>query len=75
MKTGNNSADLIDRLKQHFLARRYTPGDRIETEMELARRFRVSRSKIREATTALCQQGLLHRKPRAGTTRVNPFFS
>jgi len=63
----NPAGNLAKRLRQHFLAMRYRPGDRIETETELARSFNVSRARIREATTALCQQGLLSRRPRIGT--------
>ena len=67
-KSISNSAQLSSRLKQHLLAKHYSPGDRIETETELARRFQVSRSKIREVTTMLQRQGLLSRKQRAGST-------
>lgn len=67
-KSVSDSARLASRLKQHLLKKRYSPGDRIESEMELARRFGVSRSKIREVTTMLHRLGLLNRKQRAGST-------
>jgi GntR family transcriptional repressor for pyruvate dehydrogenase complex len=67
-KSVSDSARLTNRFKQHLLKKRYSPGDRIESEMELARRFGVSRSKIREVTTMLHRVGLLHRKQRAGST-------
>ncbi len=58
---------LIDRIKAHLLAAGYAPGDRIETEQELTKRFGSTRSRIREALTALCLHGVLERRPRAGT--------
>jgi DNA-binding FadR family transcriptional regulator len=66
--------NLVRQLKLYLLKKEYRPGDRIETEHELAEKFNVSRSKIREAVTAMSHQGLLHRKPRAGTKikRLNP---
>ncbi|MHC4123837.1 MAG: FadR/GntR family transcriptional regulator [Planctomycetota bacterium] len=67
-------SSLIAELKKHFLKQEYKPGDRIETEFELAGKFKVSRAKVREAMTAMYYQGLLNRKPRAGTSirRLNP---
>lgn len=58
---------LLEKLKQYLVSKPYRPGERIPTEMELAGRFGVSRGKIREATTALCLQGVLDKKARRGT--------
>ncbi len=63
---------LIDRIKAHLLAGGYAPGKQIETEHELATRFNSTRSRVREALTTLCLQGVLERRPRAGT-RVRLF--
>ncbi len=67
-----SKASLPDRLRQYFLDQGYGPGDRIEPELALARRFRAPRAKIREVLTAMCQQGLLERRPRAGTVIRRP---
>lgn len=59
--------DLLGALKRHFLKEGYRPGDKVETELALADRFRVPRQKIREALVTLCRQGLLTRNKSAGT--------
>ena len=43
------------------------PGDRLPPERELAERFQVSRSSLREAIRALALQGLVVSRPGAGT--------
>ena len=43
------------------------PGDRLPSERELAERFQVSRSSLREAIRALELQGLVVSRPGAGT--------
>ena len=48
----------------------YRPGDRL-VESELADRFGVSRSVLREAMKTLAAKGLVRAKSRVGT-RVNP---
>lgn len=58
---------LSETIRQHFLDQGYRPGDQIEPELTLADRFGVSRSKTREVLTTMCHQGILERKPRAGT--------
>lgn len=47
---------------------RLKPGDRLPTEVELARQFGVSRVSVREATRALSFVGLLDAAPRRGLT-------
>lgn len=61
------SRELLDELKAHLVARNYRPGDLIETEIQLARQFNVSRARIREATTTLGQLGVLESRTRRGT--------
>lgn len=57
----------LSELKRYLLEKKYRPGEKIATEMELANHFQVSRNKIREATTTLCQLGILEKKARRGT--------
>ena len=61
------SDSLLRQFKDFLISENYSVGDKIMTEMELAEHFHVSRSKIREASTALCQQGILSKKARRGT--------
>ena len=56
---------LLDALKNYLRENGYRSGEKIPTEMELAAHFNVSRSRIREATTTLCLQGILDKKARA----------
>lgn len=58
---------LLEELKRYLAAKPFRPGEKIPTELELAARFGVSRGKIREATSALCFQGVLDKKARRGT--------
>jgi len=59
--------ELLDAVRNHLIRSGYRAGDRIETEQQLAGRFRVSRSRMREVTTTLCQLGVLESRPRRGT--------
>jgi GntR family transcriptional repressor for pyruvate dehydrogenase complex len=69
MKQANKIAGEI----QEFIRREgIAPGGRLPTEHALARRFRVSRSRVREALQALKATGLVDSKPRVGI-RVLPF--
>lgn len=58
---------LLAALKDYLRENGYRAGEKIPTEMELATHFKVSRSRIREATTTLCLQGILDKKARRGT--------
>jgi GntR family transcriptional regulator, transcriptional repressor for pyruvate dehydrogenase complex len=62
-----DSRQLLDDLKKLLIEEGLRPGDRVYTETALARRFNVSRARIREATTTLCQLGVLESRPRRGT--------
>lgn len=55
------------RIRDFVLTNRLQPGDRLPTELELAKQFGVSRVSIREATKALCFLGFLDATPRRGT--------
>lgn len=57
---------LADSLQQEILGAGLTPGDRLPTEAELAERFDVSRTVVREAARLLVQRGLVTVKPGRG---------
>jgi DNA-binding FadR family transcriptional regulator len=59
---------LADTLQQEILSRELTVGDRLPTEVELAQRFDVSRTVVREAARLLVQRGLVTVKPGRGMT-------
>jgi len=46
----------------------YGPGDALPTELELGRRFGVSRASLREGLKALVNKGMLESRTRRGTT-------
>lgn len=46
----------------------YPTGSRLPTENELCQRLKVSRHTVRDALRILVELGLVHRRPRAGTT-------
>jgi len=60
--------NLEGRFRRYLLNSGLQPGDRIHPELELAERFAVSRGDIRKVLTTLCQEGVLERRPRVGTT-------
>jgi DNA-binding LacI/PurR family transcriptional regulator len=57
---------LAKRLRAEIMAK-CKPGDRLDAEAKLAARFRVSVRTIREALSALAQEGLLERRHGSGT--------
>src|SRR5687768_2824071 len=54
-------------LRQSIATAGLRPGDQISSEPELVRRYKVSRSTVREAITALVQDGLVYRVHGKGT--------
>jgi len=60
--------EVADRIKTFITADRLSPGDRLPTESELARRFGVSRLSVREATKALEFLGVVESKTGVGLT-------
>lgn len=62
-------SDIVaSRIREFILDNNLTEGDRLPTELELAKQFGVSRVSIREATKSLCFLGFLDATPRRGTT-------
>jgi GntR family transcriptional repressor for pyruvate dehydrogenase complex len=59
---------VFTRLRRYISQQKLKPGDALPSEIELSRRFGVSRPSMREALTALRQLGLLHSAPRRGLT-------
>ncbi|WP_084536446.1 GntR family transcriptional regulator [Azospirillum halopraeferens] len=57
--------DLVQRLADDIVDGRLPPGTRLE-EQELARRFRVSRTPVREALRLLAATGLVEHQPNRG---------
>ena len=60
------SGELREQLEQMILDGRLTPGERLD-EMELARRFGISRTPVREAIKSLLAIGLVETRGRRGT--------
>jgi len=54
------------RLKSYIVDENLKPGDRLPTEVDLAKRFGVSRLSLREATTSLEFLGILEARPGRG---------
>ena len=78
---GQDTSDVVlepikrSRVYQHFVYQihalvregRWAPGDQIPPERELAERFRVSRTSVREALRALEMQGVIESRQGGGT--------
>lgn len=61
-------SDIVaSRIREFIIENNLEPGDRLPTELELAKQFGVSRVSIREATKSLCFLGFLDATPRRGT--------
>ena len=59
--------ELYQRVRAHLIGLGLQPGDKIEPEIELAKRLGVSRHHIRQVLTAMVQGGILDRVPKRGT--------
>lgn len=58
---------VAQRIKENIDNGRWPPGSKLETVEQLAKRFEVGRSTIREALMALKAQGLIHIRQGGGT--------
>jgi GntR family transcriptional regulator len=59
--------DIADALRQAIAAGRYAVGDKLPTEEQLVEAFGASRHAVREALRLLTEDGLISRRPRAGS--------
>ena len=64
---GRKSERIAGEVRSAILAGRFRPGERIESENELAARFGVSRQTVRKALAALIEQGYLRAEHGRGT--------
>jgi DNA-binding GntR family transcriptional regulator len=64
---GTLAEDLRDELEERIVSGALLPGTRID-EIELAERFKISRTPVREALKALMATGFLEARPRYGVT-------
>jgi GntR family transcriptional regulator len=62
--------DVATALRQDIAAGRYAVGERLPTEEQLGESFGVSRHTLREALRALTEDGMISRRPRAGSTVI-----
>ena len=58
---------VVERLKDLVVEGQLKPGDRLPSELDLAKKFGVSRTAIREAIGALVEQGIVVVRPGSGT--------
>lgn len=58
---------LTKRFRDYLLDSNLGPGDKLETELELAERFQVQRGAMREVIMYLCHMGVLERIKNKGT--------
>lgn len=59
--------EIMDQLQQLINKGELKPGDKLMSERELAEKFQVSRSSVREAFSALELMGILESRPGEGT--------
>jgi DNA-binding GntR family transcriptional regulator len=62
--------DIANLLRRDIQKGRYKLGDRLPTEEQLLVTFGASRHSVREALRVLTEEGLLLRRPRAGSTVI-----
>jgi GntR family transcriptional repressor for pyruvate dehydrogenase complex len=67
VKQGRIYEGVVDQLQALIVSERLQPGDRLLPERELARRFGVSRTAVRDAIRVLSERGLVDVRPGAGT--------
>lgn len=58
---------IVEQIEQSIRSGQLKPGDQLPAERDLAERFGVSRTAVREAVKALCEKGLVEALPGRGT--------
>ncbi|WP_319560423.1 extracellular solute-binding protein [Marispirochaeta sp.] len=58
---------LKEMIKKKIETGEFTPGSRLPTELELCETFKISRTPVRQALSDLSHEGILYRRPGAGT--------
>jgi DNA-binding GntR family transcriptional regulator len=69
-KTAPRHKQIADSIRQDIQSGRYKLGDKLPTEEGLARIFDTSRPTLRQALSALANEGLISRRPRTGSVVV-----
>ena len=67
LPSGSSSKDVLEALSLMIEQNKLTIGDRLPPEIEIARRLRISRAKVREALTSWQNMGIVVRNKKAGT--------
>jgi len=62
--------EFADTLRNQITAGEFAVGDKMPTEEELCGRFKCTRYTIREALKVLTEEGLISRRPRAGSVVI-----
>ncbi len=62
-----SNSDLFENVKAYLVDSGLKPGDTIESEVDLAKRFGVSRHQIRNVLGSMVQAGIIERTRRRGT--------
>lgn len=71
IQTGRLYEQIVKQIQGRILCGDLKVGDRLPPERELADQFQVSRTAVREAVKALCEQGLVDVHPGRGTFITN----
>lgn len=66
---------LMDQLQEQIVSGTYQPGERLQTENEMAKTYGVSIITVRSAVSALIEKGLVERKQGKGTFVTKPKYT
>jgi GntR family transcriptional repressor for pyruvate dehydrogenase complex len=67
VQTGRLYEQIVEQIETHIIGGQLQPGDKLPSELELARQFGVSRTAVREAMKALSHKGLIDVSAGRGT--------
>lgn len=71
IQTAKVFKQIAEQIEQRILNGELRNGDRLPTELELAKQFHVSRTAVREAMKMLAQKGLVDTRPGRGTIVID----